>query len=78
MLHILIEHYTATPGWAALPPEERNAFFARIGAGMLQFDAARITPLAMGRIALDVPPTVKVQDTDGKVVTTVRYPEEKK
>ncbi|WP_295516364.1 DUF6616 family protein [uncultured Stenotrophomonas sp.] len=55
MPHILIEHYTATHAWAALPPEQRNAFFARIGAGMQQFDATSIMPLAMGRVARDVP-----------------------
>ena len=51
MSHTFIELYTATPAWTTLPPEQRNAFFARIGAGMQQFDPARITPLAMGRIA---------------------------
>ncbi|ALA88075.1 hypothetical protein I5T93_05365 [Stenotrophomonas maltophilia] len=55
MSHTFIELYTATPAWTTLPPEQRNAFFARIGAGMQQFDPARITPLAMGRIARDVP-----------------------
>ena len=55
MSYTFIELYTATPAWTALPPEQRNAFFARIGAGMQQFDPARITPLAMGRIARDVP-----------------------
>jgi len=55
MPHILIEHYTATHAGAALPPEQRNAFLARIGAGMQQFDATRIAPLAMGRVTRDVP-----------------------
>lgn len=55
MPHTFIELYTATPAWTTLPPEQRNAFFARIGAGMQQFDPARITPLAMGRIATGVP-----------------------
>ena len=55
MSHTFIELYTATPAWTALPLEQRNAFFARIGAGMQQFDPARITPLAMGSIATDVP-----------------------
>lgn len=55
MLHTLIELYTATPAWTALPPEQRNAFFARIGTGMQQFDPARVAPLAMGRIATGVP-----------------------
>ncbi len=55
MSHTFIELYTATPAWTTLPPEQRNAFFARIGAGMQQFDPARITPLAMGRIATGVP-----------------------
>ncbi|HCT24703.1 MAG TPA: hypothetical protein DIW85_00625 [Stenotrophomonas sp.] len=49
MSHTLIELYTATPAWTALPPEQRTAFFDRIGAGMQQFDPARITPVAMGR-----------------------------
>ena len=34
MSHTFIELYTATPAWTTLPPEQRNAFFARIGAGM--------------------------------------------
>ncbi|WP_439449382.1 DUF6616 family protein [Stenotrophomonas sp. ATs4] len=55
MSHTLIELYTATPTWTALSSEQRTAFFARIGAGMQQFDPARITPLAMGRIATGVP-----------------------
>ena len=54
MSHTLIELYTATPAWTALPPDQRTALFARIGAGMQQFDPARITPLAMGRIATGV------------------------
>ena len=54
MSHTLIELYTATPAWTALPSEQRTAFFARIGARMQQFDPARITPLAMGRIATGV------------------------
>ena len=53
MSHIFIELYTATPAWTALPPDQRTAFFARIGAGMQQFDPARITPVAMGRVAAD-------------------------
>ncbi|WP_286070079.1 DUF6616 family protein [Stenotrophomonas sp. 57] len=55
MSHTFIELYTATPAWTTLPPEQRSAFFARIGAGMQQFDPVRITPLAMGRIAAGVP-----------------------
>ena len=55
MSHTFIELYTATPAWTTLPPEQRNAFFARIGAGMQRFDPARIMPLAMGRIATGVP-----------------------
>ncbi|HIE5095778.1 DUF6616 family protein [Stenotrophomonas maltophilia] len=51
MLHTLIELYTATPAWVALPPAQRRAFFARIGAGMQQFDPDRIAPVAMGRVA---------------------------
>ncbi|HDS1223528.1 hypothetical protein B9Y76_19030 [Stenotrophomonas maltophilia] len=54
MSHTFIELYTATPAWTTLQPEQRNAFFALIGAGMQQFDPARITPLAMGRIATGV------------------------
>ena len=55
MSHLLIELYTATPAWKALCAEERNAFFARIGAGMQQLDPARIAPLAMGRVTSEVP-----------------------
>ncbi|HHA2860437.1 DUF6616 family protein [Stenotrophomonas maltophilia] len=55
MSHTFIELYTATSAWTTLSPEQRAAFFARIGAGMQQFDPARIAPLAMGRIATDVP-----------------------
>lgn len=55
MSHTLIELYTATPAWSALPLDQRTAFFARIGAGMQQFDPARITPISMGRIATGVP-----------------------
>ena len=55
MSHLLIELYTATPAWKALCAEERNAFFARIGAGMQQLDPAHIAPLAMGRVASEVP-----------------------
>lgn len=51
MPHTLIELYTATPAWAALPPEQRTAFFDRIGAGMQQFDPARIAAVAMSRVA---------------------------
>ena len=54
MSHTFIELYTATPAWTTLQPEQRNAFFARIGAGMQQFDPVRITLLAMGRIARGV------------------------
>ena len=50
MSHTLIELYTASPAWAALPPEQRTAFFDRIGAGMQHFDPARITAVAMGRV----------------------------
>lgn len=55
MSHLLIELYTATPTWKALSAEQRNTFFARIGAGMQQLDPARISPLAMGRVASEVP-----------------------
>lgn len=51
MSYTLIELYTATPAWTALPPDQRTAFFTRIGAGMQQFDPVRIAPVAMGRVA---------------------------
>ncbi|OBU68026.1 hypothetical protein A9K58_08665 [Stenotrophomonas maltophilia] len=55
MPHTFIELYTATPAWTALSPGQRTAFFARIGEGMQRFDPESIRPLAMGRIATDVP-----------------------
>ncbi|MCR8713161.1 DUF6616 family protein [Stenotrophomonas indicatrix] len=55
MSHLLIELYTATPAWKALSAGQRNAFFTRIGAGMQQFDPARIASLAMGRVADEAP-----------------------
>ncbi|WP_188238919.1 DUF6616 family protein [Stenotrophomonas maltophilia] len=51
MSYTLIELYTAPPAWTALPPDQRTAFFTRIGAGMQQFDPVRIAPVAMGRVA---------------------------
>ncbi|WP_353075883.1 DUF6616 family protein [Stenotrophomonas sepilia] len=51
MSYTLIELYTATPAWTALPRDQRTAFFTRIGAGMQQFDPVRIAPVAMGRVA---------------------------
>lgn len=49
MTHYLAELYSPTPAWQALPLEERQAFFARIGAGMGGLGELGIEALALGR-----------------------------
>lgn len=54
MTQTLIELYEPKPGWLSLPAEERQAFFARIGAGMGDILALGIEPLAFGEVAPDI------------------------
>lgn len=55
MTHMLLELYTAKPAWLALTPEERQAFLAKVGAGMGPLLAQNITPCGFGEIASDLP-----------------------
>ncbi len=49
MTHYLAELYSPKAAWLALSPEQRQDFFAMIGAGMSNLDKAGIEPLAFGQ-----------------------------
>ncbi|MGQ3674892.1 DUF6616 family protein [Xanthobacter sp. TB0139] len=50
MSHMLIELYTPRAAWLALDEAARQAFFARIGAGMEGLLGRGITPMAFGAV----------------------------
>jgi hypothetical protein len=49
MTHYLAELYSPKAAWIALPKEEKQAFFATIGAGMGSLSEFGIEPLAFGQ-----------------------------
>lgn len=49
MTHYLAELYSPKPAWIALSPEQKQAFFARIGAGLSNLSELGIEPLAFGQ-----------------------------
>ncbi|MGQ5719393.1 DUF6616 family protein [Pseudochrobactrum asaccharolyticum] len=49
MTHYLAELYSPKAAWIALPQEEKQAFFATIGAGMGSLSEFGIEPLAFGQ-----------------------------
>lgn len=54
-MQTLIELYEPTSAWLALAQQERQSFFARIGAGMGDILARGVEPVAFGEMAGDVP-----------------------
>ncbi len=49
MTHYLAELYSPKAAWLALSPEQRQDFFASIGAGMSNLSEFGIEPLAFGQ-----------------------------
>ncbi|MDP8251096.1 DUF6616 family protein [Pseudochrobactrum saccharolyticum] len=49
MTHYLAELYSPKAAWLALSPEQRQDFFASIGAGMSNMSEFGIEPLAFGQ-----------------------------
>lgn len=49
MTHYLAELYSPKAAWLALPPAQRQAFFATIGSGMGSLSEFGIEPLAFGQ-----------------------------
>lgn len=59
MTHYLAELYTPKPAWLALDAQDRQSFFAGIGAGMAGLSALGVEPIALGEVdtkVLHAPP----------------------
>jgi hypothetical protein len=50
MAHYLTELYSAKPAWLALPAQERQQFFATIGAAMPALSALGVQAIALGKV----------------------------